>query len=147
MKIDGEKALLDSLCTKSPQDMHKVLTDSASLESIAIWWRFGKANHKNDQKWLQRQVRAGDYSTLGLMCLIAAFQGARGKTLSECQHQFDIIDEEACIAAGLNPRTRRRKGGDEPKHTGVFIRRESDDELPPLITAASVAAKIERRHD
>jgi len=105
-----EKPLLDALCKRSPQEIHKVFTDKPSLECVRIWWRFGKDARSKDEAWLRRQIRASDFSVLGLMCMIAGFQGARKVAWAELELTFRRIDEELCVIAGIDPITRRRKG-------------------------------------
>lgn len=136
MSTTCEKQLLEALCTRSAQDLNKVFTDAGSREAVQIWHRFGRDLRAKDQVWLRRQVRSGDYSTLGLLCMIAGFQGARHVPFAEVWHQFEVILEELRATATNTPRRRL-----------ALLERESTSMLPGVEAITRADPPLEHRHD
>lgn len=116
MKIDSEKVLLDQLAARSWDAIHKVLTDKPSLEAIKIWWKFGRDQRRNDRAWLNRQIRSGDYNTLGLMCIIASMVGARTGPFGELERLFGVIAEEKLAEKKATPRGVVQENVNSPLH-------------------------------
>jgi hypothetical protein len=132
MAKSGEQLLTDVLHTRRWQDIDKVLTDAPSMEAVAIWHRFGRDVRKCDKAWLNRQLRGGDYSTLGLMCLVAGFAGARQSTLMEVLNIFRVIADELEEAA--KAKSVRRQGdpaAKERQHPAVL--QDLIDSTPPIV--------------
>lgn len=147
MSKASEQALVGQLSTVCHKDIRPLFTDKGMIESVAIWWRYGRDAKKKDQVWLRRQLRPGDYSPLGLACLIAALMGARGKSLEDVQRLIRVTHEEVCTEAGVSPVTGHRQGSVKALHRPPLNDYGTEERRSLIGLENGTEAPLQHRHD